>query len=97
MSLEVAIQENTSALRELIAALAHGVPTTSAQVEKVAADAAAVEKVAPTYPDVVAAINKMGGVKGREAVIALLKTFGATKGPELKPEHFADFIAKAAV
>lgn len=116
MSLEATIAENTSAIRELIAALAHGVPTTSAQLQKVAeqaktestpesspspaADVAqepAAAQAVPTYPDVVAAINKLGGAKGRDSVIDLLKTFGATKGPDLKPEQFADFIAKAAI
>ena len=38
MSLEATIQENTNAIRELIAALAHGVPTTAAQVAAVVAE-----------------------------------------------------------
>ncbi|BCB27034.1 hypothetical protein SKTS_19200 [Sulfurimicrobium lacus] len=43
MSLETVIQENTNALRDLIAAIANGIPTTSAQVAAVATQAA--EKV----------------------------------------------------
>ncbi|WP_334157899.1 hypothetical protein [Oryzomicrobium sp.] len=39
MSLETVIQENTNAIRELVAALAKGVPTTSAQVAAVVAEA----------------------------------------------------------
>lgn len=39
MSLEVAIQENTNAIRALIAALANGVPTTAAQVAAVVTEA----------------------------------------------------------
>lgn len=38
MSLEIAIQENTSAIRELIAAIANGIPTTNAQVAAVVAE-----------------------------------------------------------
>lgn len=39
MSLEIAIQENTSALRELIAAISKGIPTTSTQLAAVIAEA----------------------------------------------------------
>lgn len=39
MSLEATIQENTNAIRELIKALATGVPTTAAQVAAVVAEA----------------------------------------------------------
>ena len=63
MSLEATIAENTAALRELIAALSKGVPTTVAQVEAVVTEAKAektkpaakVEKTEPakaeTFPD----------------------------------------------
>lgn len=47
------------------------------------------------YPDVVAAINKLATAKGREAAVALLGEFGVSKGPELKPEQFAEFIEQA--
>lgn len=32
-------------------------------------------------------VIKAGGVKGRDAVVALLGTFGVAKGPDLKPEQ----------
>lgn len=49
----------------------------------------------PAYPDVVAAINKLATAKGRDTAVALLGEFGVSKGPELKPEQFAEFIEKA--
>lgn len=48
-----------------------------------------------TYEDVKAAILKLSQAKGREQVVAALTAFGVAKGPELKPEQFAGFIAKA--
>ncbi|MBU0593340.1 MAG: hypothetical protein KKH74_06330 [Gammaproteobacteria bacterium] len=58
MSIEQALAENTSAIRELIAALSNGIPTTGAQVDAVVAEApaskaeakkpAAAEKPAPS-------------------------------------------------
>lgn len=51
--------------------------------------------VSVTYDDVKVAILKLSNVKGRDAVLALLKPFGAAKGPELKPEQFAEFVAQA--
>lgn len=139
MSLELAITENANAIRDLIAAISKGVPTTAAQVaavveqapketkkakatvatngasstqegtspEAVPADAAA-QQPAPeaaatapvaasvSYEDVKHAIVKLSGSKGRDAVVALLTEFGAGKGPDLKPEQFAEFIAKAS-
>lgn len=41
MSIEQALAENTAAIRELIEAIKNGVPTTTAQVEAVAAEAKA--------------------------------------------------------
>lgn len=49
MSLEATIQENTAAIRDLIAALANGVPTTVAQVAAVV-DQAPAEAVAEAQP-----------------------------------------------
>ena len=134
MSLEATIAENTAAIRELIAAIANGIPTTAAQVAAVAAEAPKKEKgkatvpangasstsaetspatgaaaqtpaaesapTAPaaasvTYDEVKAAILKLSQAKGREQVVAALTEFGVAKGPELKPEQFAGFIAKA--
>lgn len=137
--LETVIAENTVAIRDLIATIAKGLPTSAAQVAAVvdpapkettkkqvkatvtnngasstpetppfaSADAAAQGPapvadspsapgaVSVTYDDVKAAILKLSNVKGRDAVLALLKPFGAAKGPELKPEQFAEFVTQA--
>lgn len=45
MSLEIAVQENTAAIRDLIAALKSGTPVTPAQVAAVVAEAPAEDKV----------------------------------------------------
>lgn len=47
MSLEATIQENTAAIRDLIAALANGVPTTAAQVAAVVDQAPAEAEAQP--------------------------------------------------
>jgi hypothetical protein len=39
--------------------------------------------------DVKPLVIKAGGVKGRDAVLALFGTFGVTKGPELKADQLA--------
>lgn len=48
-----------------------------------------------TYQGAAAAITKLSRVKGRETAVALLGQFGANKLPDVKPEQFADVIAKA--
>lgn len=64
MSLEATIQENTAALRDLIAALSHGIPTTAAQVAAVVAEIPALvnevetEKSAPAKKTKAAAIQE---------------------------------------
>lgn len=157
MSLEIAITENTNAIRDLIATISAGIPTTSAQVAAVAKEAkprkaqaeaaqntasnspqtsaakaavaaqetapetaapsasgaesvtqmtaAEAEKAtfgaanrpaaAPTYQDASDAITKLARTKGRDAAIAVLAKFGASKLPEVKPEDFAAVIAAA--
>ena len=139
MSLEATIAENTAAIRELIAAIANGIPTTAAQLAAVVAEApaavtvkkqakatvatngasstpgasfsagataqqpaaeAAAATTSPaaasvTYDQVKAAITRAANAKGRDAVLILLKEFGVAKGPDLKPEQYADFVAKA--
>ena len=120
MTLEAAIQENTSAIRALIAAMAQGLPTTvepspavvaapRTKKEKMPAPAGKPEATAPatpspaidppaagaTYDDVKNAIVKLSGMKGRDSVLAVLGQFDAAKGPDLKPEQFADFITHA--
>lgn len=123
MSLEATIQENTQAIRELIAALANGVTPTAAQVAAVATEAApAVEpkaekakaKVEPkaepapapepesfpdtpgySYQDAAAAITKLSRTKGRDAAVALLYRFKASKLPDVQPDQFAEIIEAA--
>ncbi len=118
MSLEVAIQENTAAIRELLAVIARGVPTGVAAVASQAtvdtngasstqglrspppAEAAAPAAAKPTaaesatYDDVKKAILKLSSAKGRDQVVSVLGQFGAAKGPDLKPEQYAAFVAK---
>ena len=115
MSLEAAIQENTSAIRALIATMTKGLPTTGepssavvappktkkekppVTVDNAEATAPAADSPAPgaTYDEVKNAIVKLSGQKGRDQVVALLSQFDAAKGPDLKPEQFADFLAQA--
>lgn len=129
MSLEQALIDNTAAIRELIAAISNGVPTTAQQVaavveeakveekpvkkgkpekaetpkQEVAATPEPKEEVAPaaddapvvTYQDAAAAITALSKAKGRDAAVALLKKFGASKLPEVKEEDFAAIVANA--
>lgn len=136
MSLEVAINENTQAIRELIAALAKGQTPTAAQVQAVReevtqaekpkakaepkpapepkpepAPEAAPEASAPTpaetfpdtpgvtYQDAAAAITKLSRTKGRDAAVALLYRFKASKLPDVQPDQYFEIIeaAKAAM
>jgi hypothetical protein len=48
-----------------------------------------------TYADVAAAITNLSKTKGREAAVAVLARFGATKLPDVKPEDFAALIEAA--
>jgi len=47
-----------------------------------------------TYEDVKKAILAFQQANGREATLATLKEFGAAKGTDLKPEQFAEALAK---
>ena len=129
MSLETIIQENTIAIRELIAALAHGITPTAAQVAAVtgkpvdeAPTKPRAEKAAPapkaepalqpepeptpepasfpdtpsySYMDAAAAITKLSRTKGRDAAVALLYKFKASKLPEVQPDDYAEIIEAA--
>lgn len=53
------------------------------------------EAPAATYDDAANAVTKLARTKGRDAAIAVLSQFGATKLPEVKPEDFAAVIAAA--
>lgn len=119
MSLELAINENTAAVKalaELMLKLTSGaavIATNTTQaveatktVAKAETKAAKVEAkteatpaqvkeevAAVTYDDVKKAILAYQTANGREATIAALKSFGAAKGTDLKPEQFADALA----
>lgn len=47
----------------------------------------------PSYQDVAALITKVSRNVGRDAAVELLDSFGAKRGPDLKPEQYADVIA----
>lgn len=53
------------------------------------------EGPAATYQDAATAITQLSKVKGRDAAVALLKKFGASKLPEVKPEDFNAIVAEA--
>lgn len=134
MSLEIALAENTAAIRELIAKLSTGAaipqdavvdkpadkPATTAKNTKATKtdpkpdaaqsseptqtvsdnsassstesnEASATEQ--PTYQEVAALITKVSRTVSREAAVELLDGFGAKRGPDLKPEQFADVVA----
>lgn len=46
----------------------------------------------PSYQDVAALITKVSRSVSRDAAVKILNHFGAKKGPELKPEQYADVI-----
>jgi len=56
------------------------------------ASTAATDAPAPTYKDAAAAVTALSK-KNRDSAIAVLKSFGAQKLPDVKPEMFADVIA----
>lgn len=107
MSLEAKIEALTVAVNTLTAKLAHigqslpDEPTKTAAPTGEAAAAAPQDQsksTAPapsevTYQQIADAFRPFAG-KNREAAVALLAKFGATKGPDLKPEQFADFYAE---
>ena len=47
------------------------------------------------YDQVKALILKLNTAKGRDALVAALGKFGVAKGPELKPEQYAEFVDHA--
>ncbi|MFU2048928.1 hypothetical protein [Bordetella hinzii] len=86
MSLEAAIQENTSALRDLIAAIKAGVPTTAAQVAAVAAEAPAAQQEASTEKKPRATSAKTTAATAPTPPTAEV---GAADAPESKAENSA--------
>ena len=96
-------KEATAAAKKTAAAATEAAASTQstaeagadAAQEKKADNSEASDKAAdvPTYDSVVSAINKLAKGKGRDAAVAVLSKFGVTRGPELKPEQYADVIA----
>lgn len=80
MSLELAIQENTSAIRELIAAIANGVPTTGAQVAAVVSEAPAAT-VEPPKPAAAEKVSQSSGGTNESGASAAPSDTGATAAP----------------
>jgi hypothetical protein len=70
----------------------------TAEAAPAAAPATTAAASEPTYDDVKRAIIDVSKAKGRDAAVALLAEFKATKGPDLQgtPEKFAPFVARAA-
>lgn len=68
-------------------------PAAASAAADAQASTAATEPV--TYDQVKPLILKINAAKGREAAAAALGKFGVTKGPELKPEQYAPFVAHA--
>lgn len=108
MSLEIAIQENTAAINALIAILgAKGFEPAAAPAPK-EAPATKKEKATPkveeapepatvaeavTYDQAAEAIQQLAKTKGRDAAIAVLKQFGASKLPDVDAKDFAAVVA----
>jgi hypothetical protein len=98
MTLEAAIEQNTAALKALLdhyTAAAANDAKAPATLAVVPASGTAPAADTLTYPDVQKITLELSKVRGREAAVACLKQFGATKGPELKPEQYAAYVAKA--
>lgn len=105
MTLEAAIQENTAAVRDLIAQLktactgamcASTVALQPVKEEKprdLAQTAEAKAAKEPSYQDAAKAITDLARAKGRTAAEEVLKRFGAEKLPQVKAEDFAAVIA----
>lgn len=81
-------------------AVADAAPEKTASASSPAAESAAAAPPASTaapatYDQVKPLILKINTAKGREAALAALAKFGVDKGPDLKPEQFAEFIEYA--
>lgn len=97
MSLELAIKENTEAVRllaELMTKITSGAVQVAAKTTEAAPAQVKSEAATVTYEDVKKAILAFQQANGREATLATLKTFGAAKGTDLKPEQYAEALAK---
>jgi len=70
-------------------------PAAASAAADAQASTAATDAKAPTYEEVKPLILDLTKAKGRDVAAAALAKFGAAKGPELKPEDFAAFVAHA--
>jgi hypothetical protein len=108
VSLEIALAENTATMKELIELLKGGAIPASApeepkrkakkaekQPDEVKAPEPTPEPEEPIveYAEVGNAITRLVAVN-RDKAVEILASFGAKKGPELKPEHYAAVLAK---
>ena len=108
MSLEVAIKENTEALNKLIAIMgAQPQPERKIRAEKPAMvetpaqkteETAAPETVQPAretpvnLEQIQAAVTKLAAGKGRDAAVALLKQYQATRASDLDFKYYDAFV-----
>ena len=68
-------------------------PTQTASDNSVSSSTESSATEQPTYQEVAALITKVSRTVSREAAVELLDSFGAKRGPDLKPEQFADVVA----
>ena len=68
-------------------------PTAGSAEAAPQASTAATDAPAVTYKDAAEVVTKLSRTKGRDAAIAVLKSFGAEKLPDVKPEDFAAVVA----
>jgi hypothetical protein len=109
MSLEKAVEENTAAIRALIAVLDRGVlpakpeqklvepkaeaKTTAKPKAKAVEPEVEAEDKVYTYDEVKTRILKLIEEKGRDAAVTILTSFGATKLPEVAQEELGAVMA----
>jgi len=94
---EPVVNEKAAEVKKPVAeAPAAATGKSTAKPETTAPKAPASTPSAPSYDDVKAQILAMAKDKGREITGALLSRYGVTKGPDLKPEQYADFMADVA-
>lgn len=86
MSLESAIAENTAALRELIAAIAKGMPTSAAQITAVVNEAEVDTSAEDAAAEKAAAAKKAAAVKAAAAKKAKEEAEAADATPETKDD-----------
>lgn len=111
MSLELAIQQNTAAINQLIEILSKGITAAPAAppeppgltLEETFAETPAPKpkkKAEPapapvSYADAAGAVTRLVKEKGRDAAKALLSSFGAANLKEIPEAKFAEVLAAA--